>query len=170
MKVLLLFLTFITINIYGQKKSYDQKIIYKTKFDDAIPVLNVGTFHMGETSDEQSTEFDELDKKNQLEIKKLAKLLAEFKPTIIVIEDVPKNDSLRQFSYSEYIKNPKKKFQKPDERELLAYEVGRLSGAKKIYGIDFKESYNYNISVKNIRTTEAPQYKKFTNNKSSYYL
>ena len=149
MKVLLLFLTFITINIYGQKKSYDQKIIYKTKFDDAIPVLNVGTFHMGETSDEQSTEFDELDKKNQLEIKKLAKLLAEFKPTIIVIEDVPKNDSLRQFSYSEYIKNPKKKFQKPDERELLAYEVGRLCGAKKIYGIDFKESYNYNISVKN---------------------
>lgn len=82
-------------------------------------------------------------------IVKFAKLLAEFKPTIILIEDVPKNYSVRQLLYSEYIKNPKKKFQKPDERELLAYEVGRISGAKKNYGIDFKEVYNYNISVKN---------------------
>ena len=33
--------------------------------------------------------------------------------------------------------------------ELLAYEVGRLSGATKIYGIDFKESYDYNVRVQN---------------------
>ncbi|QCX54510.1 hypothetical protein FGE20_11045 [Elizabethkingia sp. JS20170427COW] len=123
--------------------------IYKTKFDDAIPVLNVATFHMGETSDANSTDFDENDRKNQQEVKNLAKLLAEFKPTIIVIEDLPKNDSLRQISYSDYLKNPKKKFRNPSEIELLAYEVGRLSGAKKIYGIDFKESYNYNIKVEN---------------------
>ncbi len=43
-------------------------------------------------------------KKNQQEIKKLAKILAEFKPTIIVIEDLPKNDSIRQISYLEYLK------------------------------------------------------------------
>ena len=30
-----------------------------------IQVLNFGTFHMGETSDENKTEFDENDKKNQ---------------------------------------------------------------------------------------------------------
>ncbi|NHQ79954.1 hypothetical protein HAV25_20065, partial [Elizabethkingia miricola] len=94
----------------------------------AIPVLNVATFHMGETSDANSTEFDENDKKNQIEIKKLAKLLAEFKPTIIVIESLPKYDSIRQSSYSDYLQNPNKKFKNPDERELLAYEVGRLSG------------------------------------------
>jgi len=92
-------------------------------------------------------------KKNQSEIKKLAKRLAEFKPTIIVIEDLPENDSVRQSSYADYIKNPKKRFLKPDERELLAYEVGRLSGAKKIYGIDFKEGYNYNINVVNSADT-----------------
>jgi len=62
---------------------------------------------------------------------------------------LPKNDSLRQAAYLNYVKNPKMKFERPDERELLAYEVGRLSGAKRIYGIDLKESYNYNVSVPN---------------------
>jgi len=150
MKQLLTFLFFVTtINIFAQNIPYEKRNIYKTKFNDAIPVLNVATFHMGETSDANTTDFDENNIKNQQEIKKLAKLLAEFKPTIIVIEDLPKNDSLRQISYSVYLKNPKKKFVNPDERELLAYEVGRLSGAKKIYGIDFKENYNYNINVVN---------------------
>lgn len=126
----------------AQNTNYGEQIIYKTKFDDAIPVLNVATFHMGETSDANKNDFDEHDQNNQLEVKKLAKLLSEFKPTIIVIEDLPKNDSLRQISYLNYIQNPNIKFEIPDEIELLAYEVGRLSGATKIYGIDFKESYN----------------------------
>lgn len=160
MKQLLTFLFFVTtINIFAQNVPYEKRNIYKTKFDDAIPVLNVATFHMGETSDANATDFDENNIKNQQEIKKLAKLLAAFKPTIIVIEDLPKNDSLRQISYSDYQKNPKKKFVNPDERELLAYEVGRLSGAKKIYGIDFKENYNYNINVVNsVDTTTLNKY------------
>ncbi len=37
------------------------RIFIKLKFDDAIPVLNVATFHMGETSDANSTDFDEND-------------------------------------------------------------------------------------------------------------
>lgn len=142
MKQLLTFLFFVTnLNLIAQNVSYEKQNIYKTKFDDAIPVLNVATFHMGETSDTYSTDFDENDKKNQHEIKKLAKLLAQFKPTIIVIEALPEKDSIRQADYLDYLKNPNKKFINPDERELLAYEVGRLSGATKIYGIDFKESY-----------------------------
>lgn len=142
MKQLLTFLFFVTnLNLIAQNVSFEKQNIYKTKFDDAIPVLNVATFHMGETSDTYSTDFDENDKKNQQEIKKLAKLLAEFKPTIIVIEALPEKDSIRQADYLDYLKNPNKKFINPDERELLAYEVGRLSGATKIYGIDFKESY-----------------------------
>lgn len=165
MKQLLILIFFMTtINFLAQKVPYEKLNIYKTKFDDAIPVLNVATFHMGETSDANSTEFDKNDKKNLHEIKQLAKLLAEFKPTIIVIEDLPTNDSLRQISYLDYINNPKKRFINTDERELLAYEVGRIGGAKKIYGIDFKESYNYNINVVNsVDTTTLKKYSKLSN-------
>lgn len=143
MKQFLIFLLFLpTINIHAQNVRYEKQNIYKTKFDDAIPVLNVATFHMGETSDAIRTEFDENDKNNLKEIKKVAKLLSEFKPTIIVIEALPEKDSVRQADYLDYIKNPNKKFANPDERELLAYEVGKLSGAAKIYGVDYKESYS----------------------------
>ncbi|MCW3169289.1 DUF5694 domain-containing protein [Chryseobacterium sp. 09-1422] len=144
-KLLIPLLLLLAAKIFAQKTPYDKLTIYKTKFDDAVPVLNVATFHMGQTPDANSTEFNEHDLKNQLEIKEVAKLLAEFKPTIIVIEDLPQNDSLRNMYYQEYVKNPKLKFENPDERELLAYEVGRLSGSKKIFGIDFKENYNYKI-------------------------
>lgn len=144
-RLLIPLLFFLAAKIFAQKSSYDKLPIYKTKFDDAVPVLNVATFHMGQSSDANSTEFNEHDLKNQLEVKKVAKLLAEFKPTVIVIEDLPQNDSLRNLYYQQYIKNPQIKFESPDERELLAYEVGRLSGSKKIYGIDFKENYNYKI-------------------------
>lgn len=160
MKILpILFLTFITLNLKGQEIRYEQKKIYKTKFDDAIPVLNVATFHMGETSDAMTTDFDEHDKKNKKEIKKVAKLLAKFKPTIIVIEALPEKDSIRQADYLDYLQNPNKKFSNPDERELLAYEVGRLSGAKKIYGIDFKESYGLNDdSINSVDKTTNNKY------------
>ena len=70
MKQLLTFLFFVTtINLFAQNVPYEKINIYKTKFDDAIPVLNVATFHMGETTDANSTDFDENDKKNQQEIK-----------------------------------------------------------------------------------------------------
>lgn len=89
--------------------------------------------------------------------------MSEFKPTIIVIEDLPKNDNLRQISYLNYIQNPNIKFENPDKIELLAYEVGRLSGATKIYGIDFKEAYNYNVSVKeNVDKTTLSKYWKLS--------
>jgi len=157
--ILLILLLFVTINLWGQEVTIDEKKVFKTKFDDAIPVLNVATFHMGETPDAHSTDFDEHDKGNQLEVKKVAKVLAEFKPTIIVVEALPKNDSKRQADYLDYINNPNKQFQNPDEIVLLAYEVGRLSGAKRIHGIDFREEYNYSINVENgVDTTTINKY------------
>lgn len=47
--ILLILLLFVTINLWGQEVTIDEKKVFKTKFDDAIPVLNVATFHMGET-------------------------------------------------------------------------------------------------------------------------
>jgi hypothetical protein len=56
MKILFIVLSFVTLNVCTQKFLMRQNI-YKTKFDAAIPVLNVATFHMRETFDATSTEF-----------------------------------------------------------------------------------------------------------------
>lgn len=160
-KTILTILTLFVFKCYGQKQSYDQTNIYKTKFEDAIPVLNVATFHMGATPDAKSTEFDEHNAENQKEVKKLAALLAAFKPTILIIEALPKNDSTRLMDYLDYLKNPNKEFKNPSEIELLAYEVGRLSGAKRIHGIDYREEYDYNIGKKVANNIDKTTFNKY---------
>lgn len=82
--ILFTLFTFITCNSFAQKN-----YTFKTKFDDAVPVLNVGTFHMGFTSDATSTEFDEHNIDNIKQVHELAKQIAKFKPTIILVERVP---------------------------------------------------------------------------------
>lgn len=122
-----------------------QKPIFQDKFPDAVPVLNFGTFHMGFTSDATSVDFDEHNKKNQEDVHKVAKMLAEFKPTVIIVEDIPENNHLIQKAYQDYLNNPEMKFKHPSEIELLAFEIGRLSKTTRIYGIDHQMSYNYMI-------------------------
>ena len=58
----------------------------------------------------------------------------------------PNENSKLQKQYNAYLQNPSKKYKNPDELELLAFEVGRLAGTKRIYGIDYQESYNYGIA------------------------
>lgn len=128
-----------------------QKTIFQDKFPDAVQVLNFGTFHMGYTPDANTVDFDEHNAKNQEEVHKVAKMLAAFKPTVIIVETTPDYDHTLQKEYNDYLLNPKMKFEKPSEIELLAYEIGRLSKATKIYGIDHQMGYNYMIAgqVKN---------------------
>lgn len=111
----------------------------------AIQVLNFGTFHMGSTSDATKTEFDEHDKENQEKVHEIARLLARFDPTVILVELPPKYNTALQSEYQAYRENPQMSFGHPTEIELLAYEVGRLSDTKRIYGIDHKMGYNYKI-------------------------
>lgn len=112
---------------------------------DKIQVLNFGTFHFGYTSDANTIEFDEHNYENKREAHVIAKKLAEFEPTIVLVEYEPSyNDELLK-SYNSYLENQNQKFEKVGEVELLAFEIGRLSGVKKIYGIDHRMAYNYNI-------------------------
>lgn len=138
-KVNVFIVSFFTVSVFAQDFQF------KTKFDDAVPVLNLGTFHMGYTNDANKTEFDEHNKENVKQIHEIAKAIAEFKPTVIVVETTPEYQETLEKLYLKYLKDPSLKFEKPDEVELLAYEVGRLSGANRIYGIDYKEGYNYAI-------------------------
>lgn len=124
-----------------------QELEKPLKFENPIKVLNLGTFHMGYTPDANSTEFNEHDKGNIKQVHEIARSIAEFKPTVILVERVPDKNSATQKSYKDYIQNPNKKYSNPTEIELLAFEVGRLSETDRIYGIDYKKGYNYRIAT-----------------------
>ena len=134
-----------------------------------IPVLNFGTFHMGETADANKTEFDELDKKNQEEVHEIANMLAAFKPTVIIVETPLTYNEKLQSLYKQYIENPEMKFKNPDEVELLAYELGRLSNTKRIYGIDHKMSYNYTIGTQIKNELDAVWHDKYYKSPLKFY-
>lgn len=121
----------------------------------------MGTFHFGYTTDGHSTEFDERNKDNQSQAHEIAKKIAEFKPTVIVVEILPEYSANMQSVYLEYCENPDVEFEHPTELELLAYEVGRLSGVKKIYGIDHVIHYNYQIDQDIVNTLDSLTCKKF---------
>lgn len=132
--------------IFGILTCKGQGLPEEIKFDDAIPVLNFGTFHMGYSPDASTTEFDEHDPMRVGEVHGIAQTLATFKPTVILVERLPENNKILRQSYHEYLKNPDMKFEHPTEIELLAFEVGRLAGTKEISGIDFMSGYNYGIA------------------------
>lgn len=127
-----------------KKESLNQKSLTKIS-SDKIQVLNFGTFHFGYTNDATTVEFDEHNEENKRQAHEIAKKLAEFKPTIILVEREPRHNEETVDLYSKYLKNPNTKFDNPTEIELLAFEIGRLSGTKKIYGIDHQMAYNFNI-------------------------
>ena len=134
---------------------------YVTGPTDKIKVLNFATFHMGLTTDENKTEFNENDEKNIKEVHEIAKKLAAFKPTVILVETVPEYNEKLQDRYVSYVKDPKKRFKNPSEIELLAYELGRLAKTSRIYGIDHKMGYNYRVAREITNTIDSLTVKDF---------
>lgn len=134
-----------------------------------IQVLNFGTFHMGLTSDATKTEFDEHDIENQKRVHEVAKMLSDFKPTVILVETSPEFDNQLQLEYNEYLKNPKMFFNNPSEIELLAYELGRICETKRIYGIDHKMEYNYKIGNEIANSIDAMWYDKYYNDPLKFF-
>lgn len=107
-----------------------------------IEVLNLGTFHFGITPDNHKIDYNE--KRNLKKIKEITRQLANFDPTIILVEITPENQKTLNEEYQKYLKNPKIKTTfAGTEIQLLAFEIGRLSKTDKIIGIDHKLSYNY---------------------------
>lgn len=146
---------YIGLLLSGQLYAQETTMVIPTKLADSIPVINMGTFHMGYSNDAHTTEFDEYNKENVRQIHEIARMIAGFKPTVIIVETPPSFNKALQQEYLEYLKNPSMKFEAPSEIELLAYEIGRLSDCKRIYGIDFKEGYNYLINRNVKKNTDS---------------
>jgi hypothetical protein len=124
---------------------------------------------MGFTSDANKTEFDEEDKKNQQRVHAVAEKLSDFKPTVILVEQEPKYNEKIQKEYSNYVNNPDTVFEEPSEIELLAYELGRLSGTERIYGIDHKMGYNYRIGQQIDNQIDPEWHDKYYKDPKSFY-
>ena len=145
-------------NKQGEEQSHDK-----------VEVLNFGTFHMGFTSDANKTEFDEEDKKNQQRVHAIAKKLSDFDPTVILVEQEPRHNARIQRDYRNYVSNPDTVFENPSEIELLAYELGRLSGTERIYGIDHKMGYNYRIGMEIDNQIDAEWHDKYYQDPYKFY-
>jgi hypothetical protein len=139
------------------------------KPEDRIAVLNFAVFHFGETSDAHSMEFDEHNPENIKQAHEIAEKIAAFKPTIILVEKEPKNNKKLVEMYHSYLKNPNIKYKDPTEIELIAFEVGRLCGTDKIFGIDHKMQYIYGIGYQIINTVDKKMHDYYDKNSLIFY-
>ena len=112
---------------------------------DKIQVLNVGFFHFGSTSDATKVDFDENNTKAQEEIRELSILLAKFKPTIICLEYLPEIDNDINKAYQDFLKKPSELNTQYGELSMVGFDVARISGLNKVYGIDNHMGYNYSV-------------------------
>lgn len=147
MKKLIYILSFTLLGCTNSipENSIEKVPVVDSKKLDKIQVLNVGFFHFGSTSDATKVEFDENNAKEQEEIRKLSIQLAKFKPTIICLEYLPEIDNDINKAYQDFLKNPSELSMQYGELSMVGFDVARMSGLVKVYGIDNHMNYNYSV-------------------------
>ncbi len=125
---------------------------------DTIPVLTLGTFHfsfpnLDRIQIEKDNQIDVLELKYQDEINNLVKLLAKFKPTIIVIERPLKSQNRVDSLYQQYLIG---KYElRRDENEQIGFRLAKNMGINKLYCVDaWGEAYDKIDKLLNDENTE----------------
>jgi len=129
---------------------------------DKIKVLNFGSFHFGVTPDQNTTEFDEDDKKNRKEIRAVIKMLAEFNPTIICVEGLPEYNYELNRALHVYLEDPSELNSNWGEASMIGFEIARLCHVKQVYGIDNAMGYNYSIGKEIKNSIDSVSYNTYT--------
>jgi len=135
-----------------------------------VHFMTPGTWHL--TLDlilRASFDSFEHNKNNQKEVHKVARMLASFKPTVVLVEEPPEYNDQLESEYNGYLQNPDTTFETPSEINLLAYELGRLCDVRKIYGIDHKMNYNYRIGSFIKNTVDSTWYNRFYKNSLAFF-
>ena len=142
----------------------------ETTNDSRIAVLNFGTFHFGYTTDGSSVEFDQHSDTNRLRAQAIAKELAAFKPTVLIVETLPAKDSMLLERYKAHLRTPDTIYEHPWELQLLAFELGRFAGTERIHGIDSKLNYNWNIGNEMVQNdVDSGTFESYQENPYQYY-
>lgn len=115
----------------------------ETNSSNKISVLNFGTIHLSGSTDAISNIININNPQVKLDIKKVVDELVKFKPTVICIE-VPSesNDFIKEL-IPKYKEDQSNRMNYSEEVNVIGLEIGRLSGAKRIYGIDFHLEFDY---------------------------
>ncbi len=115
----------------------------KENISDKIRVLNFGTAHLSLTTDANSSKINLNDPKEQADLTIMVQKIAEFKPTIILLELEPKNNEYIKEIFAKYKIDQNERLNYSDELNSIGLEVGRLSGTERIYGIDSQIGFDY---------------------------
>lgn len=104
---------------------------------DRAQVMVLGVYHFANpNADMLKSNFpDHLSPKKQKEIEILLDLLGEFKPTKIVVEAVPEDETVSR-SYSKYLENSYQLT--ANEIEQIGFRLAKRSGHKRLYQADHK--------------------------------
>lgn len=108
-----------------------------------IRVLNFGSIHLSGSTDAYSSITDINNPKVKTDIKKIVDQLVKFKSTIICVEIPPESTEFINQTYQKYKIDQSSRINYSEEVNVIGLEVARLSGAKKIYGIDNSIGFNY---------------------------
>jgi hypothetical protein len=145
MKKIFILLSIILLSCNNKNNEIEKNIEREPIKSEKIQVLNVGSFHFGYTSDATKVDFDENDAKQQEEVRKLTQLLERFKPTIICLEYIPEIDEKINQAYQDFLKNPKELNTQYGELSMVGFDIARIRGLDKVYGIDNHMDYNYSV-------------------------
>lgn len=145
MKRLLLSFLIMTLFACNSESKVDtkKKAEIKKSNTDKIRVLNFGSVHLSGSTDAHSSITDVNNPKVKADIKKIVDQLVKFKPTIICVEIPPESTEFINETYQKYITDQTNRINYSEEVNVIGLEVARLSGTKKIYGIDNPIGFDY---------------------------
>jgi len=125
-----------------EKTNEDTSIVEENN-SDKIRVLNFGTAHLSQTTDANSSMINLEDPKEKADLKKMVRKIAEFKPTVILLELDPKNNEYIKKTFAKYKNDQNERLNYSDELNSIGLEIGRLSDTERIYGIDSQIGFDY---------------------------
>jgi|TARA_B110000208_G_C11776312_1_gene432128 hypothetical protein len=143
-KLILPILIFAFFSCNSESKVEEKKENETDKIStDKVRVLNFGSVHLSGSSDAHSSISDVSNPNVKADIKKIVDRLLKFNPTIICVEIPPESTDFINETYQKYKIDQSKRINYSEEVNVIGLEVARLSGTKKIYGIDNPIGFDY---------------------------
>ncbi|MCK0158240.1 DUF5694 domain-containing protein [Cellulophaga sp. F20128] len=142
-----LLLSFFTLTMLACNPESKVNLVKETKTEktdtNKIRVLNFGSVHLSGSTDAYSSITDVNSIKGKADIQKIVEQLVKFKPTIICVEIPPESTEFMNQTFQKYKTDQSSRINYSEEVNVIGLEVARLSGTKKIYGIDNPIGFDY---------------------------